>query len=91
MERSSLLTYIALQQGQCAACFDEEAPELQKLRRKAMFVATILRALMRVVNAVGEANKRRAEREIAEVMRRRGDKFTDSYERWLERSFFSRR
>ena len=55
-----------------------------------MFIATILRALMRVVNAVGEANKRRAEREIAEVMRRRGDKFTDSYERWLERSSFSR-
>ena len=55
-----------------------------------MFVATILRALMRVVNAIGEANQRRAEREIAEVMRRRGGKFTDSLERGLERSYSSR-
>ena len=46
-----------------------------------MFVATILRALMRVVNAIGEANQRRAEREIAEVMRRRGSRFTDAAER----------
>ena len=51
-----------------------------------MFVATILRSLMRVVTAIGEANQRRAEREIAEVMRRRGGRFTDAVEREVYRS-----
>jgi hypothetical protein len=51
-----------------------------------MFIATILRLLMPVVNAVGEANRRRAEREIEEVMRRRGGKLTDDVERWAERT-----
>ncbi len=54
-----------------------------------MFVATILRALMHVVNAIGEANRRKAEREIALVMRRNG-KFGDSLEREVERSSSSR-
>ena len=47
----------------------------------------ILRAIMRLVNAVGEANQRRAEREIARVIRANGGKFTDSLERGVERSF----
>ncbi len=47
----------------------------------------ILRAIMRVVNAVGESNRRRAEREIARVIRTNGSKFTDDLERGIERSF----
>ncbi|HEX2552651.1 MAG TPA: hypothetical protein VHL98_03055 [Microvirga sp.] len=47
----------------------------------------ILRAIMRLVNAVGDANQRRAEREIARVLRRNGGKFTDSLDRGIERSF----
>jgi hypothetical protein len=51
-----------------------------------MFIAIILRVLMRVVNAVGEANQRRAEREIAEIIRRRGGKLADDVERGAERA-----
>ena len=47
----------------------------------------ILRGIMRVVNAIGAANQRRAEREIGRVIRRQGGKFTDSLERGVERSF----
>ena len=47
----------------------------------------VLRAIMRVVNAVGEANRRRAEREIGLAIKRNGGKFTDSLERGIERSF----
>ena len=47
----------------------------------------ILRAVLRVVNAVGEANRRRAEREVARAIRNSGGKFTDSLERGIERSF----
>ncbi len=50
-----------------------------------MFLATILRAVMHVVNAIGEANRRKAERELALMIRRNGSKFTDSLERGMER------
>ncbi len=65
-------------------CGSEEAPESQ-LRRLTMFLATILRAVMHVVNAIGEANRRKAERELALMIRRNGSKFTDSLERGMER------
>ncbi len=52
-----------------------------------MFVATILRAVMRVIDAFGEANRRVAEREVARAIRRNGGKFTDSLERGIERSY----
>ena len=45
----------------------------------------VLRTIMRVVNAVGDANRRRAEREIARAIRANGGKFTDSLERGIER------
>jgi hypothetical protein len=50
-----------------------------------MFI--VLRAILRVVNAIGEANQRRAEREVARAIRNSGGKFTDSLERGVERSF----
>ena len=50
-----------------------------------MVTATILRGIMRLVNAVADSNKRRAEREIALVLRRSGGKFTDGLERSLYR------
>ncbi len=35
-----------------------------------MFLATILRGVMRVINAIEDANRRKAEREISRALRR---------------------
>lgn len=43
--------------------------------------------LLRVVDAVAEANRRRAEREIAAYVRRNGGAISDAIERGIERSF----
>ena len=48
-----------------------------------MVTATILRGIMRVVNAVADANRRKAEREIALYLHRAGGKLTDNLERSL--------
>jgi hypothetical protein len=48
-----------------------------------MVTATILRGIMRVVNAVADANRRKAEREIALYLHRSGGKLTDNLERSL--------
>ncbi len=52
-----------------------------------MFVATILRVLMRIVDAFGEANRRVAEREVARAISRSGGRLTDALERRIERSY----
>lgn len=46
-----------------------------------MVTATILRGIMRVVNAVAESNRRKAEREIALYLHRSGGRLTDNLER----------
>lgn len=43
--------------------------------------------LHRIVDAVAQANQRRAERVIAAYVARNGGKLTDSLERGIERSF----
>lgn len=48
-----------------------------------MVTATILHGIMRAVNAVADANRRKAEREIALHLHRSGGKFTDNLERSL--------
>jgi hypothetical protein len=48
-----------------------------------MVTATILRGILRVVNAVADANRRKADREIALYLQRSGGKLTDNLERSL--------
>jgi hypothetical protein len=47
--------------------------------------------LRRLLDAIEQANMRRAEREIARYLSRRGGKFTDGAEREIERRFLSNR
>jgi hypothetical protein len=43
--------------------------------------------LLRMLDAIAEANQRRAEREIAAYIRRNGGAISDHVERGIERSF----
>jgi hypothetical protein len=43
---------------------------------------------LRIVDAIAESNRRKAEREIARFIARNGGRLTDSLEREIERSFF---
>ena len=45
---------------------------------------------LRLVDAIEQANMRRAEREIARYLRRTGGKITDDVEREIERRFLAR-
>jgi hypothetical protein len=41
----------------------------------------------RILDAIADANRRKAEREIGRFIQRNGGKFTDSMERSIERAF----
>jgi len=45
---------------------------------------------LRLLDAIEQANMRRAEREIARYLRRTGGKITDDVEREIERRFLAR-
>jgi hypothetical protein len=44
--------------------------------------------LLRVVDAIRDSNRRKAEREIARYIERNGGRLTDTIERGIERSLF---
>jgi len=52
-------------------------PSNPLLRREAMFLTTILRGIMHVVDAVQAANQRKAKREVARVAGRNGGARTE--------------
>ena len=43
--------------------------------------------LLRLLDAIAESNRRKAERQIAEYIRRNGGALTDTLERGIERTF----
>ena len=55
------------------------APAARKASRRSF--------LLRMLDAIAEANQRRAEREIAAYIRRNGGAISDHVERGIERSF----
>jgi len=70
-----------------ATRFGSVAPALSSSRSAALPSPARPNLFRRIIDAVAESNRRKAEREIAAFIRRNGGKLTDSLERGIERSF----
>ena len=70
-----------------ATTFGPAAFRAPQARRAAPPSPTRRTLLLRIVDAVADSNRRKAEREILRFTERNGGKLTDSVERGIERSF----
>ncbi len=63
--------------------FQAPAPTTRQARR----APSSRHFLLRIIDAVADANRRKADREIARYIERNGGRLTDNLEREIERSF----